>query len=269
MATQEEIESFFDTYAPYAQAEQLRSGVPASVTLAQAAVESGYGLSGLVEKALNFFGIKASKSWSGDTVYLPTNEYENGKYVSTVAAFRSYDSVLQSFADHSDFLRQNSRYSAAFQTTNPYDFVDAISAAGYATSPSYASTVKNVIKQYDLTKYDLSTATAANTNNQLSGFKLDLPNIGDSLSNGWKSFWNSFTNPGTSLFEGFPKGTTGSKIDEAEKQAEKTTAGAINGAVDKAIDAVKTGGKYVIIFVIILIIIIFVFFLSYKTVTEA
>lgn len=145
---------FIEQYAPAAQAESARSGIPASIILAQAILESGWGDSGLVRQALNFFGIKADRSWSGDRYYATTTEYEGGKYVNTVAGFRSYDSALDSFADHSDFLLTNPRYANVFKTNDPKQVANELQKAGYATDPKYADKLINLIETYNLDQYD-------------------------------------------------------------------------------------------------------------------
>lgn len=152
MATDKE--TFLATYAPAAQEEQARSGVPASLILAQLIQESGWVLSGLATKAKNLFGIKADKSWDGEVYYSPTSEVVNGQRVTVVAGFRQYDSYAESFADHTRFLQDNKRYANLLQMSDPYAMATELERVGYATDPNYAESLIGLIKSNDLTQYD-------------------------------------------------------------------------------------------------------------------
>lgn len=132
----------------------LSLSVPLSVTIAQAALESAWGESGLTKNANALFGIKAGKSWTGKRYTTRTTEVQNGNTISTTADFRAYDSWAESIIDHDDFLRRNSRYAAVLACDNGYDAADALQAAGYATDPYYAHKLQSIIRQYGLSKYD-------------------------------------------------------------------------------------------------------------------
>lgn len=134
--------------------EPLSLSVPLSVTIAQAALESAWGESGLTKNGNALFGIKAGKSWTGKRYTTRTTEVQNGNTISTTADFRAYDSWSESIIDHDDFLRQNSRYAAVLTCDNGYDAADALQAAGYATDPYYAHKLQSIISQYGLSKYD-------------------------------------------------------------------------------------------------------------------
>ena len=138
--------TFFDLYKDWAIETQAKSGVPASITLAQAALESGYGESTLAKTANNFFGIKVSSGWFGDYV-LANDDKPNEK-------FRKYKTVYDSFIDHADFLVDNSRYNSLFENTNYVDWANGLSEAGYASDPNYASKLIGIIQQYGLERYD-------------------------------------------------------------------------------------------------------------------
>lgn len=143
---------FVAKVAPLAQDTHKSHGVPASVTIAQAALESGWG-----EHAPgnNLFGIKADRSWTGPATYKSTSEVIRGQRVQVTAAFRAYLSWAGSLNDHADFLRKNPRYKAAFQFSNDGEkFARAIAAAGYATDPNYASLLVSIIRKYGLSQYD-------------------------------------------------------------------------------------------------------------------
>ncbi|MVT11390.1 glycoside hydrolase family 73 protein [Chitinophaga tropicalis] len=153
-------ELFFKQYYHSAVKAERETGVPALAVLAQAALESGWG-----EKAPNnmFFGIKAGPSWKGKRQLITTREVHSkrdikypeilsiiarsdGKYDYRVKDwFRAYDTAGESFADHGRFLQENPRYKKAFETTDPVKFVEAVAAAGYATDPEYAKTLKSII----------------------------------------------------------------------------------------------------------------------------
>lgn len=150
-------DAFFAMAVGPAQASQKETGVPASVTLAQAILESGWGDSHMGD-AHNYFGIKAQPG--EPSVTMPTREVQGGKSVHIDAAFRRFASVEECFAAHGRFLRDNSRYATAFQTTDGESFARAIAAAGYATDPKYADLLVQIIRENDLTQYDTGAKPA-------------------------------------------------------------------------------------------------------------
>lgn len=151
-------DAFFAMAVGPAQASQKQTGVPASVTLAQAILESGWGDNHMGE-ACNYFGIKAQ---SGEaSVTMRTREVEGGKSVYVDAAFRRFASVEECFAAHGHFLRNNSRYAKAFQAGDGESFARAIAAAGYATDPKYADLLVEIIRENNLTQYDTGAKAAA------------------------------------------------------------------------------------------------------------
>ena len=150
-------ELFFKMYAPYAIATQAAHGVPASITLAQAALESGWGESELTKTANNFFGIKdqAKDEYKGPNVTRDTTEYINGVKVTVNSAFRRYSTPQGSFNDHSVFLLKNSRYKNLFKIplTDFEAWAKGLKAAGYATDPNYANKLITLVKAYNLNQY--------------------------------------------------------------------------------------------------------------------
>lgn len=132
--------------------EGIISGVPPSIKIAQSIIESGYGQHA---PGNAYFGVKSSGGWTGPSTNQATTEYFGG-YVGINSNFRAYESLDQSFIDHTKFLEQNGRYDGLFHL----DFLDyqgwahGLKAAGYATDPGYADKLINVIEQYDLDKYD-------------------------------------------------------------------------------------------------------------------
>ncbi len=145
-------DEFVATMLPMAQKAAARIGVDARYLVAQAALETGWGKSIIRDQdgssSHNLFGIKAGSSWGGDSARALTSEYENGKKVKEVAAFRSYDSFEQSFNDYVSFLQNNDRYSDALDSTRrPEQFMKELQQAGYATDPNYARKVSQIAKQ--------------------------------------------------------------------------------------------------------------------------
>ena len=145
---------FIAQVGPAAQQSAQQTAIPASFTVADAALESGWGGSQLAQQAHNLFGIKADASWNGPTVSMPTREYENGQWVTAEANWRSYPDWLSSIQDHATFLQNQPRYASAFQCTDGPDFATAIANCGYATDPNYASEIISIINGRNLTQLD-------------------------------------------------------------------------------------------------------------------
>lgn len=140
-----------------AQAATAGTGVLASVTVAQAILESGWGQSALASAPYhNLFGIKKGYGWTGAVVNMNTSEFENGQWVTVVAPFRAYGSQMASFQDHTNFLLANSRYAAngVINAKNYIAMATGLQAAGYATAPTYASALINLVERYNLQSLD-------------------------------------------------------------------------------------------------------------------
>jgi len=147
-------QEFISKIAMAAQYAAQQTGVPASISIAQAALESGWGESGLTKAGNNLFGIKADSRWRGQTLILDTKEFLNGQWVVVPAKWRKYASWQASIEDHAAFLKCNPRYLACFQCVTPDAFVRALAKAGYATDPIYAEKVIGVMSQHNLTAFD-------------------------------------------------------------------------------------------------------------------
>jgi flagellar protein FlgJ len=122
--------------------------------MAQAALETGCGRSlprhESGESSFNLFGIKAGRSWQGPVVNTDTQEFINGKSVRQVEAFRAYQSIEQSFADHSRLVSSSRRYQAALNTgADTAAFASALQQGGYATDPRYADKLVAVAETVD------------------------------------------------------------------------------------------------------------------------
>ncbi len=142
---------FIAKIAPDATRDWLRSGVPASLTIAQAALESSWGSSGLTQKANNLFGIKGSGP--AGSVIMPTTEYQNGVRIKINAPFRKYHSWAESVEDHTRLLH-NKRYAAVLNRTGR-QAAYAVAAAGYATDPDYVAKLISLMDKYNLYQYDI------------------------------------------------------------------------------------------------------------------
>jgi len=130
------------------------TGVLASITIAQAALESGWGESGLTRAANNLFGIKADSRWRGETLALNTREFIKGQWKVVPAKWRKYPSWQASIDDHAAFLKQNPRYKACFLCTTASAFAQALAQAGYATDPDYANKLIALVNRHQLQSLD-------------------------------------------------------------------------------------------------------------------
>ncbi|KAA1191361.1 glycoside hydrolase family 73 protein [Paenibacillus sp. B2(2019)] len=147
---------FIAKIANFAVKDMQISKVPASLTIAQAALESGFGSSGLTVKANNLFGIKGSGPAGSITVQ--TTEYVNGKAVKVEALFRAYNNWGESVADHSALIVNGVSwnrylYSKVLGASGKVA-AQEIAAAGYATDPNYAAKLIQIMDTYNLYKYD-------------------------------------------------------------------------------------------------------------------
>jgi flagellum-specific peptidoglycan hydrolase FlgJ len=144
---------FIDSVRDAAIASQRETGVPASVTIAQALIESGRGKSKLTVLAHNYFGIKGNGP--AGHVTMRTREVFHGHTVFIHAPFRAYHNAAESFIDHGKFFIQNQRYHKAMMVADDaHQFAVEIQKAGYATDPNYAKTINSVIDKFNLTRFD-------------------------------------------------------------------------------------------------------------------
>jgi flagellar protein FlgJ len=151
-------QAFFARVAPAAQASMRKYKVPASVTIAQAVLESGWGRSTLTRLDHSYFGMKCFGSPGSIAVgcsSYATHECSGSRCYSTRADFRAYRSMADSFADHGQQLATLPRYQTAMKyAADPARFAREVHKAGYATSPTYADNLIKLMQQYDLAKYD-------------------------------------------------------------------------------------------------------------------
>lgn len=149
---------FIEFVGTNARRSMDETGVPASVTVAQAIIETGWGKHTIGE-AKNLFGIKGRGP--AGSVRAPTKEYLNGRWVTVNANFAKYDSYEQSITEHARFFLRNRRYARALQFKNDADrFAREIHKAGYATAPDYSDKLIALMRKYNLYRFDrLSPAT--------------------------------------------------------------------------------------------------------------
>jgi LysM repeat protein len=143
-------EEYINQYKDLAINEMKRMGIPAAITLAQGLLESQNGNSDLVKSSNNHFGIKCKSSWTAETVN--HDDDERGE------CFRKYGTAEDSYRDHSNFLRGNSRYDFLFKL-NPADYkawAYGLRKAGYATNPRYPDILIKNIEKYNLEQYTLA-----------------------------------------------------------------------------------------------------------------
>lgn len=143
---------FLKKIKPLVIADRHTNNIAASLTAAQALIESDKGNSGLTKKANNLFGMKGT--YEGNYVQMYTKEYQLGHYVTVLAKFRKYHSWKESIDDHSSLFRRLDRYK---NLRGQFDYKKAcmyVQTDGYASSPTYAKTLIGTIEKYNLFLWD-------------------------------------------------------------------------------------------------------------------
>jgi LysM repeat protein len=145
---QSKRQAYIDQFKSIAVREMRIYGIPASITLAQGILESGDGTSRLATQGNNHFGIKCHEGWEGGRIYHDDDEKNE--------CFRKYKHAEESYRDHSEFLRTRSRYASLFELekTDYKGWAKGLKKAGYATSPTYADALINLIEQNNLQQFD-------------------------------------------------------------------------------------------------------------------
>lgn len=145
--SEQEVQDYIEKYKSLAMEEQVRVGVPASITLAQGLHESAVGKSMLATNGNNHFGIKCKSNWMGDTIRHDDDKKQE--------CFRKYISAEQSYIDHSDFLKGSNRYSFLFdlEITDYIGWASGLKRAGYATNPLYVRRLTDLVEKYNLQQY--------------------------------------------------------------------------------------------------------------------
>ena len=153
----EVTQNYIAQYGHIAIDEMSRVGIPASIKMAQAILESNSGRSTLARQSNNHFGIKCGKNWKGGEVYREDDDYHNGLLIRS--CFRAYDDPAESFYAHSEFIANpySKRYKFLFEL-DPYDYKAwawGLKKAGYATDPKYPSKLIGIIETYRLYELDM------------------------------------------------------------------------------------------------------------------
>ena len=171
MALTEKQKNFIKVIGESAKKDMQTSHILASITTAQAILESGYGTSELTKKANALFGIKKN-GWTGKTYTVKSKEEINGKLVWKTSVFRKYDSYADSITDHSLYLMtrkvdgKNLTYSKVVGECNYKKAAQALQNAGYSSYSNYANMLCNLIEKYKLTQYDVLTVTPTAVSNK-------------------------------------------------------------------------------------------------------
>lgn len=171
MALTEKQKNFIKAIGESAKKDMQTSHILASITTAQAILESGYGTSELAKKANALFGIKKN-GWTGKTYTVKSKEEINGKLVWRTSVFRKYNSYAESIVDHSSYLKtrkadgKNLTYKKVVGECNYKKAAQALQNAGYSSYSNYANMLCNLIKKYKLTQYDVLTVTPTSVSNK-------------------------------------------------------------------------------------------------------
>ncbi|RZT93285.1 flagellum-specific peptidoglycan hydrolase FlgJ [Ancylomarina subtilis] len=161
---------YIDKYKELAILEMQRTGIPASITLAQGLLESGNGNSTLATKANNHFGIKCH-DWTGPSIKIDDDRKNE--------CFRKYKDPYQSYKDHSEFLTKRSRYEFLFKL-KPTDYkgwARGLKKAGYATHPKYARMLIDIIEEEELYLFDSNTNRNQSSHHEKSKFEKSLGDL--------------------------------------------------------------------------------------------
>lgn len=141
--------AFVSRIWPQAVEASRSTGIPPQFLVAHAALESGWGKQEMRfadgRNSFNLFGVKAGKSWAGDTVEAKTTEYVEGQAQQSVERFRAYGSYEEAFRDYAQLLRNNPRYSNVIASQDGTEFARRLQQAGYASDPQYAEKLSRII----------------------------------------------------------------------------------------------------------------------------
>jgi len=180
-ANEDKSLSYIDSYKHIAVSEMHRTGIPASIKLAQGLLESGAGQSTLAREANNHFGIKCGGSWEGGTFYREDDDHDkNGKLIKS--CFRRFSDASASFYAHSSFLTDQKRYAFLFDLSylDYHAWAKGLKKAGYATDKAYPAKLIAIIEKYQLYQYDdkQPTEIAIGETNKKQNNKASVSNTG-------------------------------------------------------------------------------------------
>jgi flagellar protein FlgJ len=146
----EHVQAFLEPLAEPAQAASRRTGVPAELILAQAALETGWGQYQIVtpegQNSHNLFGIKAGSQWQGPTTEVTTHEHIEGQRVRLRDRFRVYESFEAAFTDYASLISESPRYAAVTRAPDAEQAARELQAGGYATDPAYADKLIRIME---------------------------------------------------------------------------------------------------------------------------
>lgn len=148
-------EVFISKVQDQAMRSASQTGIPASFSIAEGALESGWGESQLFREANNLFGVKKYPAWTGGVLPMITREFILGRPVMQQALWCKYADLTDCFNDHARFFYENPRYHQALdKLPDVVEFTRGIAAAGYSTDPHYADKILSIIETHNLTKFD-------------------------------------------------------------------------------------------------------------------
>lgn len=228
MPNNQECKRFISEIAPIIQRLAKKNGYQVcSPVIAQACIESRYGLSGLAKYG-NYFGLKCGSSWKGPSVNMATKEeYTVGTLTSIRDNFRVYSNMEDGVQGYFDFI-STKRYANLKTATDPKTYLERIKADGYATSSSYVNTNMNTILKWDLTTWDNFKTEHTNTT-------IMPPSSMPVLKKGSKGDWVVIAQ-GRLVVAGYPldvDGIFGQKTYETVKQFQLDHHLTIDGIIGK------------------------------------
>ena len=163
-------QEFINKVAPKAIEANRLYNIKSSLTISQAIIESGWGKSGLTQRANNLFGIKWYEGCGYDFEYGKTKEYINGQWITVTVKFKKYDSWDDSIEDHTNLLLKD-RYTKVRTAKDYLEATQFIKECGYATSPDYPKTLRTIIEKYKLYQLDNGDILMNANDNLTKNFK--------------------------------------------------------------------------------------------------
>lgn len=238
MASSAQAKAFINQIGYIIQEEAFKRGYKvASPIIAQACVESNYGVSQLSARWHNYFGLKCGNSWKGNSVNLSTKEeYTKGQLTTIKDNFRAYDSMEEGVKGYFDFI-STKRYANLKTATTPKEYLERIKADGYATSSTYVNTNMNCIQKWELTKFDTigSSDTISDNPYRLMNNLLKVGSKGESVQ--WLQ-WALNKNGANLTVDGSFGQKTKAAVIEFQKQHGLVQDGIAGSKTLKALDSV-------------------------------
>ena len=197
-------EQWIETVAPAAQAAMRKTGYFASLLIAQSCQETGFGRDSGLLPYHNIVGMKTALTsdwkWNGESVRYLTFEFVHRKRVNKYDYFRKYSSYEECLIDFAGFVTKTSKYRGVADLKTPREQITAIQQRGYATDPSYVTSVMALVDKYNLTKYDKLYLSTGSRGEEVKVMQQDLTDIGISVG-GVDSIWGEGTENGVLAFQ--------------------------------------------------------------------